>query len=147
MTAKEYLRQLRSLNILINAMLQEKERLFAMATKVNAPLSDCKVDSSPDNSKTEEIIIKMTALGETINDQVDHYVDLKTKVTEQINMLRDTRYRVLLYMRYINGYSFAEIAQRMDYEIRWIMSLHGRALQEFWRINKQDILMHMSSVV
>ena len=147
MTAKEYLRQLRSLDILINAMLQEKERLFVMATKVNAPLSDCKVDSSPDKSKTEEIIIKMTALGETINNQVDHYVDLKTKVTEQINMLSDTRYRILLYMRYINGYSFAEIAQRMDYEIRWVMSLHGRALQEFWRINKQDILMHMSSVV
>ena len=147
MTAEEYLRQLRSLDILINAMLQEKERLFAMATKVNAPLSDCKVQTSPDKSKTEEIIIKMTALGETINNQVDHYVDLKTKVTEQINMLSDTRYRVLLYMRYINGYSFAEIAQRMDYEIRWVMSLHGRALQEFWRINKQDILMHMSSVV
>jgi len=146
-TAKEYLRQLRSLDILINTMLQEKERMWAMATRVNAPLSDCKVQTSHDKSKTEEIIIKMTALGETINNQVGHYVDLKTKITEQINMLRDTRYRVLLYMRYINGYSFAEIAQHMDYEIRWVMSLHGRALQEFWKINKQDILMHMSSVV
>ena len=142
MTAKEYLRQLRSLDILINAMLQEKERLFAMATKVNAPLSDCKVDSSPDNSKNTDLIIKVAALQGEINKQVGDYVDLRMTIIQQISGIEDMRYRTILTMRYIDRRSFSEIAVLMKYNLRWVKRLHGWALQEFEKINNLAPLGH-----
>lgn len=130
-TAKEYLRQLRSLDILINAMQLEKERLFAMATRVNAPLSDCKVDTSPDNSKNAELIIKVAALQDEIKKQVDDYVNLKAKIVRQVSAIGDMRYRAILTMRYVNGNTFKEIAKAMNYHEIYAVRLHGRALQEF----------------
>ena len=40
MTAKEYLRQLKTLDNVINAKLLEKERMRALATKVTSNLSE-----------------------------------------------------------------------------------------------------------
>ena len=59
MTAKEYLRQLLSIERLIQVKTTERERLMALATKVTSALNDCKVEKSPDNTKTQNIIIKI----------------------------------------------------------------------------------------
>ena len=147
MTAKEYLRQLRSLDILINAMQLEKERMWAMATRVNAPLNDCKVDTSPDNSKNAELIIKVAALQDEINKQVDDYVDLRTTIIRQISEIEDMRYRTILTMRYIDRQSFQEIAEQMKYNLRWVKRLHGWALQEFEKINNLAPLGHQKPPV
>nr|DAJ95680.1 MAG TPA: Protein of unknown function (DUF1492) [Caudoviricetes sp.] len=131
MTAKEYLNQLMSIEKLIQLKTTERERLMALATKVTSALSDCKVETSPDNTKTQNIIIKMTELREEIEEQASRYTSLYRKIEEEIDDIEDDRYKLLLIMRYMKGASFSDIADKLGYEKRWTLVLHKRALKDF----------------
>lgn len=131
MTAKEYLNQLISIERLIQLKTTERERLMALATKVTSALSDCKVETSPDNTKTQNIIIKMAELREEIEEQASRYTSLYRKIEEEIDDIEDDRYKLLLMMRYMKGASFSDIADKLGYEKRWTLVLHKRALQDF----------------
>ena len=131
MTAKEYLNQLTSIEKLIQLKTTERERLMALATKVTSALNDCKVETSPDNTKTQNIIIKMAELREEIEEQASKYTALYRKIEEEIDDIEDDRYKLLLMMRYMKGASFSDIADKLGYEKRWTLVLHKRALQDF----------------
>lgn len=131
MTAKEYLNQLISIEKLIQVKTTERERLMALATKVTSALNDCKVETSPDNTKTQNIIIKMAELREEIEEQASRYTALYRKIEEEIDDIEDDRYKLLLIMRYMKGASFSDIADKLGYEKRWTLVLHKRALQDF----------------
>lgn len=131
MTAKEYLNQLISIEKLIQVKTTERERLMALATKVTSALSDCKVETSPDNTKVQNIIIKMAELREEIEEQASRYTSLYRKIEEEIDDIEDDRYKILLIMRYMKGASFSDIADKLGYEKRWTLVLHKRALQDF----------------
>lgn len=131
MTAKEYLNQLASIEKLIQVKTTERERLMALATKVTSALNDCKVEASPDNTKTQNIIIKMAELREEIEEQASRYTSLYRKIEEEIDDIADDRYKILLIMRYMKGASFSDIADKLGYEKRWTLVLHKRALQDF----------------
>lgn len=45
-----------------------------------------------------------------------------------IDSLPDYRQRIVLQYRYINFYSWGQIVQKLHYERRWVMRLHGQAL-------------------
>nr|DAU01793.1 MAG TPA: Protein of unknown function (DUF722) [Caudoviricetes sp.] len=131
MTAKEYLSQLINLERLIEAKRLECERLDTMSKKVSSTLSECKVEASPDNTKTQNIIIKMAELREEIEEQTSRYTSLYHKIEEEIDSMEDDRYRILLIMRYMKGASFSDIADKLGYEKRWTLVLHKRALKDF----------------
>jgi len=131
MTAKEYLNQLMSIEKLIQVKTTERERLMALATKVTSALNDCKVETSPDNTKTQNIIIKMAELREEIEEQASRYTALYRKIEEEIDDIEDNRYKLLLIMRYMKGASFSDIADKLGYEKRWTLVLHKRALRDF----------------
>lgn len=131
MTAKEYLNQLASIEKLIQVKTTERERLMALATKVTSALNDCKVETSPDNTKTQNIIIKMAELREEIEEQASRYTALYRKIEEEIDDIEDDRYKLLLIMRYMKGASFSDIADKLGYEKRWTLVLHKRALKDF----------------
>ena len=131
MTAKEYLNQLASIEKLIQVKTTERERLMALATKVTSALNDCKVETSPDNTKTQNIIIKMAELREEIEEQASRYTSLYRKIEEEIDDIEDNRYKLLLIMRYMKGASFSDIADKLGYEKWWTLVLHKRALQDF----------------
>ena len=131
MTAKEYLRQLLSIERLIQVKTTERERLMALATKVTSALSDCKVETSPDNTRTQSIIRKMAELREEIEEQTSRYTSLYHKIEEEIDSMEDDRYKILLIMRYMKGASFSDIADKLGYEKRWTLVLHKRALKDF----------------
>lgn len=131
MTAKEYLNQLMSIEKLIQVKTTERERLMALATKVTSALNDCKVETSPDNTKTQNIIIKMAELREEIEEQASRYTSLYQKIEEEIDDIADDRYKILLIMRYMKGASFSDIADKLGYEKRWTLVLHKRALKDF----------------
>lgn len=131
MTAKEYLNQLISIEKLIQVKTTERERLMALATKVTSALNDCKVETSPDNRKMQNIIIKMEELREEIEEQASRYTTLYRKIEEEIEDIEDDRYKLLLIMRYMKGASFSDIADKLGYEKRWTLVLHKRALQDF----------------
>ncbi|MCI8514118.1 MAG: hypothetical protein HFI93_05750 [Lachnospiraceae bacterium] len=56
-------------------------------------------------------------------------VDRYHRVMTDILAISDETERRLLQYRYINGYTWEQIADSMMYSYRWILKLHGRALE------------------
>lgn len=56
-------------------------------------------------------------------------LDTYIRIKAAIDNLKDARERDVLFYRYIKGFSWWKIADEMEYTERWIMELHGRALE------------------
>lgn len=141
MTAKEYLRQIRLLDLKIQHRMEEKKTLMSMASGVSA------VSGSPDKVQTSgstegpmRYADKYMDMEKEIATLIDKYIDLRNLVISQIHQLEDARYVEVLHQRYVNCYSFELIAVNMHYSIRRIYQLHSDALQEFSK--KHSILFH-----
>ena len=132
MTAKEYLRQLKTLDNDINAKLLEKERIRALATKVTSNLSE-RVQGSGSGG-FENTVIKITELEIQINADIDKLVDLKAEATQIIDSLEDNKHKAILSMYYVSNLTFEQVAENTDISSRWVRKIHGKALKKFEEI-------------
>lgn len=134
MTAKEYLNQARVLDMLINAKQSELYSLKLMATSISSPVISEKVQSGGENN-TMRIIDKIVDLQNEINLEIDKLVDLKSEIREKIGNVYNQKFITLLTDKYINGFTFEQIAERMDTSYETIKGWHGEALQIFRKEN------------
>lgn len=67
MTAKEYLSQAFWIDVGIGSKLDQLERLNALATRATTTFSEVPFTGTPNPHRTEDIIIKIIALEDTIN--------------------------------------------------------------------------------
>lgn len=134
MTAKEYLNQARVLDMLINAKQSELYSLKLMATSISSPVISEKVQSGGENN-TMRIIDKIVDLQNEINLEIDKLVDLKFEIREKIGNVYNQKFITLLTDKYINGFTFEQIAERMDTSYETIKGWHGEALQTFRKEN------------
>ncbi len=130
MTAKEYLNQVRTLDMLINAKQSELYSLKLMATSISSPVISEKVQSGGENN-TMRIIDKIVDLQNEINLEIDKLVDLKSQIRGEIKQINDPVERILLTERYINNKSWMEIANMMHYTERQVHNIHGKSLKHF----------------
>lgn len=134
MTAKEYLQQARTLDLLINAKQDELYALRLTATSVSSPVLGDKVKSGSTNNAMQ-IVDKIIALQELINSEVDRLVDLKAEIHEKIEKVYNPQLIVVLTDKYINGFTLEQIAERMGVAHKTVYRLHGQALQVFRKEN------------
>ena len=128
MDIKEYLNQIRYIDQEINAHLEEKKRLRQAIELKTTSYNDNKVQET-NSSSYDDKYIKYVDMADVINNKIDDLVDLKMKVSSEIDKLDKAEHRLLLRQRYINLKSFEEIAVFMCYDIRQIHRIHGNALQ------------------
>ena len=150
MTAKEYLSQIRLLNLKIDQKMEEKADLMSRAMGNHSPvLSKDKVQSSISGDKMSNTINRYVDLEKEIDDLIDRYVDKRDMIINQIHQLDDPRYVELLQLKYVGRRGgdgrmhymrLEEIAcimkkpSGMPYTYGHIKSLHGEALKQFAEI-------------
>ena len=136
MNAKKYLQNLRRLDIVIDQKIKELDGLKAMTACIGSfDYSRERVITSPSGEAPfEKNVDRIIELEVEIRDEIDKFVDEKHKIINQIQSLRDADEIKVLYMRYIECQTFEKIAVDMDYTIRNIYFIHGRALQNFEKI-------------
>ena len=128
MDIKEYLNQIRYVDNEIQAHLEERSRLRQAIELKTTSYNDNKVQET--NSSTyDDRYVKYVDMADIINEKIDTLIDLKMKVSSEIDRLDKAEHRLLLRQRYINQKSFEQIAVQMGYEIRQIHRIHGNALQ------------------
>lgn len=132
MTAKEYLRQLKTLDNMINAKLLERERIQALATKVTVSNSE-KVQGGGGGG-FENVAIKLNELENEIDADVDELYDLKIEAGELISRIEDKNLQVILSMYYISNSTFEQVAENTGMSSRWVRKLHGKAIKKFEEI-------------
>ena len=137
MTAKEYLRQLKTLDNVINAKLLEKERIRALATKVTSNLSE-RVQGGGSGG-FENMLVKIDELEKSIEVDVDKLVDLRDEARSLINKLSDNNYKAILSMYYVSNATFEQMAEYMNYSVAGIFKMHGYAISEFNDIYQKNV--------
>ena len=139
MNAKQYLRRIRFLDKMISAKLEQIEILHAQATKITVVLSNTpKVESSEEQDKLAATVAKIVDLKKALREELDEYISLKAEAIRLINSMPDSRHRLVLMHRYINGQTWEQIAVCMHYTYQWVHRLHGQALIEFEKVLKSD---------
>ena len=132
MTPKEYLSQYRNLDIEIDSLVLERERLYSLATTRGGSV----IDGTPKGAKSdnaapyERIIDRIIDIDDKVNKRIDRLIAIRHEINAAINGVKDDKLRSILRLRYINGYTFEQIAVELDISYRHICRLHGKALRE-----------------
>ena len=136
-SAKEYLKSIRTLDMSIKVKEEELYRLKLNIASLSPQTTGERVmnSSTSDMMSTVDKIVDMQAV---INAEIDRLVNLKEEARSKINQLKDTRYVSLLTDYYINCKTWEQVADDMGYDLRWVYRLHGRALQSFSKIFEID---------
>ena len=129
MAPKEYLRQYAALNAEIDCKLEEKRQLEALATNISAAFGSGSGGSGV-SDKVGRNVDKIIDLEKEIDAKIDKLVDLREEIEAAIEAVEDSRYRTILTERYINGKKWADFADNMHIDVRWVFSLHGYALKK-----------------
>lgn len=135
MSAKQWLSRGWKLNEEINTLLEEKERAFADACSTTAASSGERVQSSSGNS-SERKFIHYADYSKLIDERIDQLYAIKQEISDAIYKVESSTYRTLLVKRYIQFKTWETIADEMNYDVRWIHRLHGRALNKVGEIRK-----------
>lgn len=130
MTTKDYLGQAYRIDQRINSKLEQVTSLRELATKATSTISDMPHAPSKELHPMENIIVKMVALEDEINSDIDELVDLKHNIFSAIREIVNLEYQTLLELRYLCYKSWEQISVSMDYDIRYLYKLHSKALDE-----------------
>ena len=139
---KEYLLGYQRLNQRINRLLLEQQQWRELATRVSPNLSG--MPRGGGEGGTQGTISKIIDLETEINAEIDKLVDKRKEIESIIRAVEDSTLRTLLEYRYINGKKWEEIALMMGYDYRWILRLHGRALNA---VDERAIESHIDSMI
>lgn len=132
MTAKEYLRRAYKLNEEIDQLETAKREMFSRITSITPDYNGDTVSGTKDPHKYDAY----AQFAAEIDNRIDELINIKSDILNTINKVKDAKLRTLLIARYINFMTFESIAVMMNYDWRWIMQLHSRALMEIERILK-----------
>ena len=130
MTAKEYLSQARYLDARINSKIRQVADLNELATKATTTLTGMPHNPNHGRSTMADCVAKIVDLQTEINADIDALVDLKRSILETIKAVANVEMQTILEKRYLCFQSWEQIAASMNYDIRWLYRLHGKALKE-----------------
>lgn len=133
MKAKDYLRQLKMLDRLIENKLAEKEQWKAMATSTTQQLTADRVQTSGNQQKMADAVCKIIEIEAEIDACIDSLVDTKRDVIKTLERLNPTEYD-LLHKVYVQFLTFEEVADKKGKSYSWVTTVHGRALKNVQRI-------------
>lgn len=126
---KEFLSSYKLINSEINRLLSERERYYALATKITTTYSDMPTAHS-NTSKVESAIEKITVLENKMDKKIDELTQQKEKIEKAITTVNDKTLEEILKRKYINCQTWEEIAVDMNYCYMHICRLHGQALKK-----------------
>ena len=126
--AKEYLEGIKRLDNIINSLIAEYETLKGMTMKITASTEGDRVQASGSQEKMADIVCKMIDCQNSINSNIDKYINMRKNILEVIQLLDNADHIAVLYKRYYEYKKWEQIACEMGLGWRGTLKLHGRAL-------------------
>lgn len=134
MTKQEYLKQYLSKWHEIERIQLEIEQLRSRAERITAV-----TDGMPRSSNGGGFTLaadRIMDLQKELENQVLEAIDLRMQIEREIERVPNGRERTILKYRYINGYGFETIAERMNLSDRWVRIIHKQAIGNFLQYEK-----------
>lgn len=130
MTAKEYLRQYGQLKREVLRLIDERQRWVDLATRITPAYSDAPKGGQSGDGKIPAAVEKIVEQERRIDARFRELMALLDEIEGKIAGIEDGRQREILRQRYFGGQKWEEIAKEMHLDYRWVLRLHGRALQK-----------------
>lgn len=125
----KYLSRYIALNRRIDRLLEEQSRWREKAMRITPVLSPVP-GGGGSGSPIERPMDKVLEIDVEINREIDELQIVRQEIRAALNQLEDENLKLLMEYRYIDGMTWEQIAEKMDYSRQWIFSLHGKALQK-----------------
>ena len=129
MNAKDFMMRGINLERRVETIKDQIEHYKALVNDCSVTYSDSP-KSTASNYKLEECTQKIMDLQEELCSAMADLVDVTCEIARAIQKLGDYDYQDLLVKRYVLGKTWEKIAEEMNYELRYIHKLHGKALRE-----------------
>ena len=130
MTPKEYLLQYRDAVRRATAAQDHLDELRAMAERITPNYGGSGGGTHQTGDKLGAAVAKIVEAEERLDAEITMLIATEREVERTIQSVEDERLSSILYRRYICGNKWEEIAVSLNIEYRWLLRLHGRALQE-----------------
>lgn len=137
-----YLKQYRSLSMEIDQITKELQRWQDLATRISPSYSDMPHGGGSD--KVQTAAVEVAELTDKLNQKLHQAIMVQENIKKLLESLDDIKLRQLMSYRYINGMRWEEISVRMDFNYRWVLRLHRKALNQ---ISEQAIESHIKTVI
>lgn len=125
----KYLSRYITLNRRIDRLLEEKSKWWSLCLKVTPSLSQAP-GGGESGSPVERPMDKVLEIEEKIDQEIDELQEVRRDIKTVLGQLEDDTLRLLMEYRYLDGLTWEQIAEKMNYSRQWITSLHGRALAQ-----------------
>ena len=129
LTKKEFLNQYLNVEKEIGIKLDQIARLRELSTKITQTLTPDKVKSNSEN-RLESSVSKIVDIEREIGASIDQLERTRLQVESVINSVPNVNQRNVLRLRYISGMKWEQIAVKLNYDYRWVLRLHGKALNK-----------------
>ena len=113
----------------IGIKLDQIARLRELSTKITQTLTPDKVKSNSEN-RLESSVSKIVDIEREIGTSIDQLERIRLQVESVINSVPNVNQRNVLRLRYISGMKWEQIAVKLNYDYRWVLRLHGKALNK-----------------
>ncbi|MCD8124260.1 MAG: hypothetical protein LUE23_04375 [Lachnospiraceae bacterium] len=134
MTAKRYLEQIGSMDMLIKMRQKELDDLRDASTAIGSfDYSKDRVQTTP--SGDPPYLVMLDRILELEQD-IQRCLDKKHTIMHEIQDMENPTYSQILFKRYVEGKGLNAIADEMNYSYQHVRRMHGWALQEFERCYK-----------
>ena len=139
MTAKEYLMQIHNLDTRIKNIDDEIKDLRNEIITVRSSWPDGQVHGSDTTSPVEEAVVALVdGIKKLETEQLMLRSELwstRNQIIQTIGQVTRPEHNRLLYLRYVQGKMWEEIAVEMHYTYQWVAGpLHSNALNEVQQI-------------
>lgn len=131
MTAKEYLQQLRTIDMQLRNMESQLYKLHQDIYCLQA--TDYSKDKIMGGKQVDigDKVARINDEADKINAAWDRLIDLRIEARGRIERLPNAHHRIVLIERYINVKTWEQVAEIIEYTYRRTTQLHGEALAEF----------------
>ena len=133
MTGQEYLDQLEHLEAMIKNKEIEKRQWRDIALGATAKYDGERVQSTGNQQKMSDAVIKLADIDREIDRIIDEKVDTRLKIIATIEKLPSMEYRVL-HSIYIKKMSLKEAAADCNKSYGWAKNVHADAVRHLGRI-------------
>lgn len=133
MRAKDYLKQLKKLDLMITNKLVEVEQWKAIATGTTAQIGGERVQTSSSQQKMADAVCRYIDIEAEINSAIDRLVDKRKEVIGVIEQLDVDEYDIL-HQHFVQYKTLQEIADSCNKSYSWVTYMNGRALANVQKI-------------
>jgi DNA-directed RNA polymerase specialized sigma subunit len=129
MNVKQYLNQVKKLDMMIENKKTELEGLESVVTSISIQTDAERIQSSGSKDRLGDTVARIVDLKEEIKTMLHELIDKKAEIIKVIEAVEDADAYKVLYCRYIKYMTYEEIAGEIHFTRQWVTQIHKRALE------------------